>query len=748
MPYRMGELASEDSYDPFAAEQFVNPAVKAVMGGLADTVKVPGQMMAPNPYPPGSEEASFYDASKTAKAVDWAPGMALNTMGTGAIAGVPVKGGEQVFGAGFVGRKLPADNYTGPVSRYTDELFREMSPREAIEGLPTSVVYGSPGMGGGRKFYADQPELALGQGSNRGVRVTYDAAPFEGQINKKPGWEALFPEGSAEYTAAPTSNIRDAVKGFEINPSSLSQVEVAQYQRLLTNLEQQGWNVNRTADKITVTRPSDIPKMGATADLATYPASTGSRNPLANVEATFRGKQPSTLTPEEWHAWGQEHGVENLGPLSPLQTYKDMQGKDFQVPGGTEGNWTYYDLLHMKANPINPANVDRELHGELQRKLGRTMTPTPLDDAQVWNGLTFGMTSPNNPLFPNQVTASRLRLRDPQMLDDLSSMIPWKAGEEVTAQQRKVVNDAIANRFSLDAAGKGGLGTRGTADYSRIGELAQMFKQNPDFFRKAPGEDWGQAVERISSQVPGLSMKTGSFGTVWQDPAHAAISAIDRHMARALEERGGLFETPAARTDWENRGVGLWNKRNPDNPVTNWSDLMTKSGSDGFVGEMLLSHVGAAENPLFRVKGGGVNPNIPQHLAQADWVREPDKVFKMGAAYKRALEENQKLADASGLNLFMSQWLEWDRIRNRFEPHENMFPGLSKMPAMSVEQMRLVDDAHRATGHKTYTKTPEGLLPPTRPLGMNPSAMGYLGVGGAAAAPVLGSILNDQEYRQ
>lgn len=463
---------------------------------------------------------------------------------------------------------------------------------------------------------------------------------------------------------------------------------------------------------------------------------SGNLNPLKNEPVAFRGKEPHQFTPEDWQAFGEHYQTDKpLGPLSPLQTFKDVTGREFQLPGGTQGEWTYADLLHMKANPINPANVERGLHTEMQQKLGRTMTPQNLSDADVWNGLVFGMTSPNNPLFPNQVAASRLRLRTPEMIDDLASMIPWQPGAKVTPQQRLKVSDEIATRFGLASGEKGGLGVRGSADYSRVGEMAQMFKENPEFFRKRPDEDWGQAVERISSQLPGLSMKTGSFGTVWQDPAHAAISAIDRHMARELEKGGGLFEDAAQRAAWEQRGVNLWNKRNPDNQVTGWSDLLSKRGSDGFVGEMLLDHVGNAATPKFRMAGGNINPNIPEHLAKADWVREPESVFKMGSAYKRALEENQKLADKSGLNLFMSQWMEWDRIRNRFEPHENMFPGLSKTPAPSLEQLRLVDEAHRLTGHKTYTKTPEGNLPPTRPFTGSASQMGYLGLGGLALLP-------------
>jgi hypothetical protein len=275
--------------------------------------------------------------------------------------------------------------------------------------------------------------------------------------------------------------------------------------------------------------------------------------------------------------------------------------------------------------------------------------------------------------------------------------------------------------------------------------MAHLFREKPDFFRKKPDEDWGQAVERIASQLPGLSMKTGSFGTVWQDPAHAAISAIDRHMARKLDEVGGIFANAEERTAWQNRAVGLWNKRNPDNQASGWTDLSTKNGSDGHIGEALLDHVGNAKTPVFRkARTGEVNPDIPKHLAEADWVKEPKNVFKMGAAYKKALAVNQEMADKNGLNLFMSQWMEWDRIRNRFEPHENMFPGLSKLPAPSVAQMRAVDKAHKQTGHKTYSKDEEARLPPTRPFKGSPSEMGYLGLAGAAGLGAAMGVRDDE----
>lgn len=179
----------------------------------------------------------------------------LVTLGAGA---VPAE--ANTLRAGMAGRALPADNYLGPISKYTDTLYREMHPSEALMDLPTSVVQGGFGPGGvQRKFYADQPDLALGQGSNKGVKVEYDAAPFEGVVNRqKPAWDLAFQNGNAEYLAAPRrdANIRDAVRSFEVDPSSLSRVERAQYQRVISNLEEKGWDIKRTADKIIASKPS------------------------------------------------------------------------------------------------------------------------------------------------------------------------------------------------------------------------------------------------------------------------------------------------------------------------------------------------------------------------------------------------------------------------------------------------------------------------------------------------------------
>ena len=72
----------------------LNDVLRAIAGGIKDQIVTPGAVAKPNPYPEGSEEAAWYDNNRAATMANWAPGMALNTMGTGAIVGVPVKGSE------------------------------------------------------------------------------------------------------------------------------------------------------------------------------------------------------------------------------------------------------------------------------------------------------------------------------------------------------------------------------------------------------------------------------------------------------------------------------------------------------------------------------------------------------------------------------------------------------------------------------------------------------------------------------
>jgi len=86
----LAALRQDDSYDPFAAEKFVNPAVDAMGRGIAQQVATPGRLMAPNPWPEGSEQWHWYEDSKRNAAAKWAPEMAINMIGSpAAVGGLP-----------------------------------------------------------------------------------------------------------------------------------------------------------------------------------------------------------------------------------------------------------------------------------------------------------------------------------------------------------------------------------------------------------------------------------------------------------------------------------------------------------------------------------------------------------------------------------------------------------------------------------------------------------------------------------
>lgn len=479
------------------------------------------------------------------------------------------------------------------------------------------------------------------------------------------------------------------------------------------------------------------------------PVMTGSLDATKNIPVTMDGKHPHEWSPEDWQRFGDHYGVPNMGPLTPPQTITDRQGRTFEIPGGFDGKFTYYDLLHMKAQGMNADELDEALHAKLQRKLADSVRAPEGDRGQTWSNLIFGLTSPNNPLFPNQVAMSRLRSSDPASLDKLAGYLQWEPGQEVAKEVRDAVNDAIKRDYGLGAAEKGGLGVSGIANYSDAAELAAMFRKNPEWFNKRPDEGWDDLAERVAAQVRGLSGKTSSFGVVFQDPLNANISAMDRHMATiAGPER--ILGSKEAADEFMLNAMRRYNSSKPGGGVNRPEDL-----PQAFVQDLLLEQLGRHSRLKMNVTKGGEtirNPDLPDRMRDEQWIYEPEKSFTFSDNYRRGLEVNAEHANQHGLGLFPSQWMQWDRQRRRVEPHENMFPGTERVPRMSTDQLRMVDDAHREAGFKDYTKvnvdkeTGDYRLKPTRPIS-NPSRLGYFTISPLAAAAALSGHRSEEDDR-
>jgi hypothetical protein len=138
--------------------------------------------------------------------------------------------------------ELPRDNYRRPLSDYTSRVYREVSPEDIGYYVP-----GSPA-GGLREpelYVANRPELALGQGSNRGARFELDANYFDGRVNtQKPTWEHSWGRGDAEFVATPQYGVdmRDAFRSVDIAPGTFDNARGLSLgaQRLLENMVADG----------------------------------------------------------------------------------------------------------------------------------------------------------------------------------------------------------------------------------------------------------------------------------------------------------------------------------------------------------------------------------------------------------------------------------------------------------------------------------------------------------------------------
>ena len=498
---------------------------------------------------------------------------------------------------------------------------------------------------------------------------------------------------------------------------------------------------------------------------ASFEAPGVSRDQNGNIY--FKGKEPKDWTPKEFEEYGKAFGVENLGPLSEITNIpSDVAGDPARIPGGLEGKFTYYDLLWLKTNPVDVANLPETTHAKLTAKLAATMAPTPGDKVSSFNSIVFGMLSPNAPLLPNEMGMARLRFGSMEDVRKFASLYP----ENPTKENLKELNQRLKKELGFISAGKGGLGIAITADISNIVNAARLFTKNPDFFVKRANESWADFVDKLTTQVKGFGTKTGSFGSVWQDPLKASISAMDRHMARIFGQE--LLGNPELRKRFEGivvdrfnsmlkkskEATSAFNRRlknaeekgkrieeiNKDDPKTlktlkaknqkkigkikaemastldslpdptatrakTIDDVLAQAqiyGSDRvqkFVNEAVFAAMGSRKATLL-AKKGGINPNAPANIKSVEWVETPKDFQVMSDSYRSALEINERRANELGVAVFPAQWTLWDRIRGRVEPHEVMFPGLDKLPALNDRQLGEAQKANKSAG---YGSTPE-----------------------------------------
>lgn len=448
------------------------------------------------------------------------------------------------------------------------------------------------------------------------------------------------------------------------------------------------------------------------------PEVQGSKELGSNVDALVNGKGPSEWGPDELNMFGEHYGVAGLGNATkPIRIMDDNKvihdvPESFLDPSYTP---SYYDQLALKAEGIDPNLLPDKLRQTIHEQMVKATTPEGprTSDIRNYNGFLFGLSSPNNPLTPNQIAYVQTMAKTPNDIVRMANMTPWTLEEAASIKggpksDRQKLSKQIAKELGLSSAKTGGTGTVGSADWTRMSDFAKMMLKDPNFFRfnsnlPNTAQNWEEFIGRVATQVPGLSYKTGSFGGVWQNPEEAMISAMDRHMASKF--KGQLFEDPKDAMQWEKTVISKFNKMKKlkgENKVTSIDDMVERvDGGRGYFVEQALGVLGRHKSPKMFINKKGErieNPSLPDHLRDVNWIVEPEKALVMSPAYSNALAANAEDATARGTSIFSSQWGAWDPLRGRFEPHENMNPHLQRIGRMSLDQIKAAQRAHGEAG--------------------------------------------------
>lgn len=229
----------------------------------------------------------------------------------------------------------PTEAEAEPVARTPSEegerVYREVSLAEAELYLPTSNV--SPGhtFGPPELFFADTPELAIGQGENKGVLLEFDREGIDLQVSKrKPGLAAIESnELTAKVTEASLSqNLRSVT--VKADAKAPKDVRLRAQRFFLRQLETKfGWTKTKNADgSTTYTRPKPPQRRG---QFQPEPTETvpGGEAPGASVRRGLINLDPFVKTVEaglkagKWTAqqtraaarwlWGSHGAGVNLG---------------------------------------------------------------------------------------------------------------------------------------------------------------------------------------------------------------------------------------------------------------------------------------------------------------------------------------------------------------------------------------------------------------------------------------------------
>lgn len=433
-----------------------------------------------------------------------------------------------------------------------------------------------------------------------------------------------------------------------------------------------------------------------------YGAMARETDELGQVVLDSRGRprfvDPFTSSePRHFTSIGEERGLKNIGPgEAPVakEWHDDKSGvrRTFMVPGGVEsGKFTLWDLSYMANQGVDLRSLykaDPEFVHALYRKMGRTLhVPNPTDE-QVYNRIIHSFLSIGTKLRMNQLEMSVFRAIERSDIERMATLWrrhgEFKSDSEWAAWAKK----GLGTQKMIE----GGLGFPMKGDQLLgLAKFSDDFLRDPAWYRKRPDESMTTFIARLETSISGLGIKTASWAAIPQDMIGAWAAAFDTHMVRNSWNRVFTKEDMVAESK---RLVTAYNKK-----IEKYNARVAAGTVKGKARATVDSYEAVPKTFVYEYFAGKAmdsrpisinSKRLPEELRAVDWgdhLPANGKVKVMSEFYQRMLDDVAKKATANGLSPSAQQWLEWDLMRDVFEPHHHFFPEWDALPRMSTEQL-------------------------------------------------------------
>lgn len=340
------------------------------------------------------------------------------------------------------------------------------------------------------------------------------------------------------------------------------------------------------------------------------------------------------------------------GPSSQFKTVMDTAGRQLEVPTGTKP-LSLDDAWKIKMQGINPSKLSDGDVTDLYRRTFEAHKGDPMDPVDNFRRFAFSMLSPNNNLTSNEIGFSALGVRNFSDIKRIAAM----TDDEIV----RTIMDVNAGFKSVGAQGKA------------VRDLARKLVDEPDLLNMLPGESPADYITRVSKNA-GLNMKTANFAAMLADPTNWPIGTVDVHVARSL--LSGELSAYLKPEDWP---PGLREKylRTATTTVTRSGREVTTYKQPGPKGKNTFT--------------GSDYEKFNQMLELAISRKYGDLPFRTAGA----------------------QWMHWDEVRGRYEPHTAVWPKTGNLPHITeIEVYKEAKAAHVRSNYANPNVEGVEALPP------------------------------------